>query len=225
MSRVHLVRHGQAAFGSAEYDRLTETGVAQCRQLGRHWRVIGREVNFVYAGTLRRQRESAEVFVRALAEAGGDVLPVQLLPGIEEYDHRSLLTAHLGRNPVTDPAGDRRESFRELASALKAWAAGELRGVEPYGCFRDRCAAALTVLLREIGRGRSAVVFGSAGSLAAAMQPALGLPDRDLLRLKLTFYNSGVSSLLFDGETLTIESLNAVSHLEQPAFMHLITQR
>ena len=43
---------------------------------------------------------------------------------------------------------------------------------------------------------------------AAAMQPALGL-----------------SSLLFDGETVTIESLNAVSHLEQPAFTHLITHR
>jgi hypothetical protein len=31
--------------------------------------------------------------------------------------------------------------------------------------------------------------------------------------------------LLFDGETLTIESLNAVGHLEQPAFAHLITHR
>ena len=67
--------------------------------------------------------------------------------------------------------------------------------------------------------------LGSAGSLAAAMQPALGLADWDLLRLKLTFFNTGVSSLLFDGETVTIESLNTVSHLEQPAFTQLITHR
>ncbi len=225
MSRVYLVRHGQAAFGSDDYDRLTETGIAQCRQLARHWRAIGRRVDLVYSGTLRRQRESAEAFVHAAAEEGGSPLPVQSLPGIEEYDHHSLLLAHQGVGSLSDASEDRRAFHRRLSGTLKAWATGELRGVEPFPIFRDRCAAALATLLRDAGRGRIVVLFGSAGSLAAAMQPALGLADWDLLRLKLTFFNSGVSSLLFDGETVTIESLNAVSHLEQPGFTHLITHR
>ncbi len=225
MSRVYLVRHGQAAFGSDDYDRLTETGTAQCRQLARHWRAIGRRVDLVYTGRLRRQRESAEAFVKAAAEDGGITLPVKALPGIEEYDHLSLLAAHRGAGSVPDATEDRRAFHRRLSGALKAWAAGELRDVEPFPIFRDRCAAALATLMRDVGRGRNVVVFGSAGSLAAAMQPALGLADWDLLRLKLTFFNSGVSSLLFDGETVTIESLNTVSHLEQPAFTQLITHR
>ncbi len=225
MGRAYLVRHGQAAFGSEDYDRLTETGIAQCRQLARHWRAIGRRVDLVYSGTLRRQRESAEAFVLATAEAGGSPLPVQSLPGIEEYDHRSLLLAHQGVGSWPDASEDPRAFHRRLSGALKAWAAGELREVEPFPIFRDRCAAALAALLRDAGRGRDIVLFGSAGSLAAAVQPALGLADWDLLRLKLTFFNSGVSSLLFDGETVTIESLNSVSHLEQPAFTHLITHR
>ncbi len=224
MSRVYLVRHGQAAFGSDDYDRLTETGIAQCRQLARHWRAIDRQVDLVYAGTLRRQRESAEAFVQAAAEEGGPVLPVRLLPGVEEYDHLGLLAAHQG-GPLPDAAEDRRAFHRRLSAALKAWAAGELRAVEPFASFRERSATALAALFRDVGRGRNAVLFGSAGSLAAAMQPALGLADWDLLRLKLTFYNTGVSSLLFDGETVTIESLNTVSHLEQPAFTQLITHR
>ena len=225
MSRVYLVRHGQATFGTDDYDRLTETGIAQCRQLARHWRAIGRRVDLVYTGTLRRQRESAEAFVKAAAEDGGITLPVRALPGIEEYDHLSLLVAHQGVGALPDAAEDRRAFHRRLSGALKAWAAGELREVEPFPVFRDRCAAALATLMRDVGRGRNVVVFGSAGSLAAAMQPALGLADWDLLRLKLTFFNSGVSSLLFDGETVTIESLNTVSHLEQPAFTQLITHR
>jgi broad specificity phosphatase PhoE len=225
MSRIYLVRHGQAAFGTDDYDRLTETGIAQCRQLARHWRAIGRPVDLVFSGTLRRQRESAETFAQAAAEQGGAALTVQSLAGIEEYDYLALLAAHGGVVPGSDIALDRRAFHRRLSAALQAWASGELGPVEPFGLFRDRCAAALTTLLRETGRGRTAVLFGSAGSLAAAMQPALGLGDRDLLRLKLTFFNTGVSSLLFDGETITIESLNAVSHLEQPAFMKLITHR
>lgn len=224
MSRVYLVRHGQAAFGSDDYDRLTETGVAQCRQLARHWRAIGRDFDLVYSGTLRRQRESAEAFARAAAEEGAEVPPVRLLPGVEEYDHLGLLAAYHG-GQLPDMPVDRREFNRRISAVLRAWVSGELHGIEPYASFRDRCAAALGMLLREIGRGRNAVLFGSAGSLAAAMQPALGLPDWDLMRLKLTFYNSGVSSLLFDGETITIETLNAVSHLEQPELMHLITHR
>jgi broad specificity phosphatase PhoE len=224
LSRIYLVRHGQATFGADDYDQLTATGVAQCAQLARHWRAIGRRVDRVYAGTLRRQRASAEVFVQALAGEGGDVLPVQTLPGIEEYDHRALLAALEGGRPLPE-AQDRREFHRRLSRALYAWIDGGLAGIEDYAHFRDRCAAALTRLLAETGRGVDAVIFGSAGSLAAAMQPALGMADRALMRLKLTFYNSGVSCLLFDGETLTIESLNAVSHLEQPAFTHLITNR
>jgi len=223
MSRVYLVRHGQAAFGTDDYDRLTETGVAQCWQLARHWRAIGRDVDFVYSGSLRRQRESAEAFVQALVEEGGPALPVRLLSGIEEYDYSGLLAAMPGNDAQPDLAADRRAFYRRLAEALRAWAAGELRGVEPYASFRDRCTTALAMLLRDIGSGRNAVLFGSAGSLAAAMQPALGLADQELLRVKLSFYNSGVSSLLFDGEAITIETLNAVSHLEQPAFRHLIT--
>ncbi|HEY5558938.1 MAG TPA: histidine phosphatase family protein [Steroidobacteraceae bacterium] len=224
MSRIYLVRHGQATFGADDYDQLTETGVAQCAQLARHWHAIGRRVDRVYAGTLRRQRASAEAFVRALAGEGGSALPVQALPGIEEYDHRALLCSLDDGRPLPEPP-DPREFYRRLSRALDAWIDGELAGVEDYAHFRERCAAALARLLVETGRGTDAVVFGSAGSLAAAMQPALGTPDRALMRLKLTFYNSGVSCLLFDGETLTIESLNAVSHLEQPAFAHLITHR
>jgi len=225
MSRVYLVRHGQAAFGSDDYDLLTETGIAQCRQLARHWRAIGRRVDLVYSGTLRRQRHSAEAFVKAAAEQGGPELPVRTLAGIEEYDHLGLLAAHQGSGPLPDAAEDRREFHRRLSVALKAWTAGELHEIEPFASFRERCVAALAALLRDVGRGRNAVLFGSAGSLAAAMQPALGLADWDLLRLKLTFYNTGVSSLLFDGETVTIESLNTLSHLEQPAFTQLITHR
>ena len=129
MSRVYLVRHGQAAFGTDDYDRLTETGIAQCQQLARHWRAIGRHVDLVYSGTLRRQRESAEAFAKAAAEQDGVTLPVQSLAGIEEYDHLSLLAAHLGDSVTSGEFADRSVAHRRLSAALKAWAAGELSGV------------------------------------------------------------------------------------------------
>ena len=112
MSRVYLVRHGQAAFGTDDYDRLTETGIAQCRQLARHWRAIGRHVDLVYSGTLRRQRDSAEAFVQASAEQGGVPHGVRPLAGIEEYDHLALLAAHQGVDAASTASLDRRAFHR-----------------------------------------------------------------------------------------------------------------
>jgi len=34
MGAIYLVRHGQAAFGTDDYDRLTEIGYTQARLLG-----------------------------------------------------------------------------------------------------------------------------------------------------------------------------------------------
>jgi broad specificity phosphatase PhoE len=224
VSRIYLVRHGQAPFGTDDYDRLTATGVAQCEQLARHWRAIGRKIDCVYAGTLRRQRDSAAAFACVFADPRGAVPESRAIAGFEEYDHRALLDAHEAGGSRAD-SRDPREFHRRLSRALAAWTDGSIAGFERYDAFRQRCAAALESLLAGTGRGRTAVLFASAGSLAAALQAALGIGDRDAVRLKLTFYNTGVSCLLWDGETITIESLNTVSHLEHPAFLRMITHR
>ncbi len=224
MSRIYLVRHGQAPFGTDDYDRLTATGIAQCEQLARHWRAIGRPVDSLFSGKLRRQRDSAAAFARGFGLPDGAPLVPRELPGFEEYNHRALLEAH-GGDGLHAASTDPREFHRRLTQALAAWTEGRLAGFEPYGEFRARCASALDALLVATGRGRTAVLFASAGSIAAAMQCALGIGDRHAVRLKLTFYNTGVSCLLWDGETITIESVNAVSHLEHPSFTRMITHR
>ena len=35
MGMLYLVRHGQASFGAADYDQLSELGARQCEALGR----------------------------------------------------------------------------------------------------------------------------------------------------------------------------------------------
>src|SRR5262245_30455291 len=126
MSRIYLVRHGQASFGSHDYDRLTPAGVAQCEQLARHWQAIGRNVELVFSGTLRRQRESAEAFARAATRPGADPPIVRPLPGFEEYDHDALLAAHARQPASAAEMEDRRDFHRRLAASLGAWTEGTL---------------------------------------------------------------------------------------------------
>jgi len=222
MSRLYLVRHGQASLDRGGAGGLTPTGLRQCEALARHWHAIGRRMDLVFAGTLPRQLESAQAFVRAAATNADSAAGVRRLPGIEEYDHLSLIAAHAG------PGGVPHDTWLlhgRLVPALHEWIEDRLEGVERFADFRARCVAALATALAATGRGRQAAVFASAGSLAAAMQSFLGVGDRDLLRLQLTFYNTGVSCLLWDGGRVTIESVNAIGHLEQPELLPLITHR
>ena len=59
MSELVFVRHGQASFGTASYDALSERGFEQVRELARHWLETGESFQAIYSGTLQRQRETA----------------------------------------------------------------------------------------------------------------------------------------------------------------------
>src|SRR6478752_3003430 len=60
MGVVILVRHGQASFGTDDYDVLSETGWEQGRLLGAWWRDRGVTPDAVVRGGMRRHREYAE---------------------------------------------------------------------------------------------------------------------------------------------------------------------
>jgi len=99
-----LVRHGQAAFATEDYDRLTDLGRQQAAWLGAHLAARGLTFRRIAAGRLRRQQETAEVMADALGGAVGTV------PGLEEYDSDRLLVnaglrydrADLGFSGFTD---------------------------------------------------------------------------------------------------------------------------
>ena len=70
MSLLLLIRHGQARAFEADSDRLTERGEAQARKLGAHLVRSGAEFDEIHAGTLVRQRRTAEIVGDAFAESG-----------------------------------------------------------------------------------------------------------------------------------------------------------
>ncbi len=69
MSTIYLVRHGQASFGTDNYDQLSATGREQVRQLGKYFAESGERIDRIYAGALRRQTETAEIIAESLGGA------------------------------------------------------------------------------------------------------------------------------------------------------------
>ena len=85
MSKLVLVRHGQASFFSDDYDRLSEMGERQSRALAEYWLKSGVAFDEVYTGTLVRQKRTAEVVGDAFRDAGQPWPVHEVLPGLDEY--------------------------------------------------------------------------------------------------------------------------------------------
>ena len=60
MGTLYLVRHGQASFGAADYDQLSELGQRQCHALGQWFAERGVQFDAVLRGTLRRHAQSLD---------------------------------------------------------------------------------------------------------------------------------------------------------------------
>src|SRR3954451_22603938 len=88
MPTVLLVRHGQASFGTADYDVLSAAGIAQAEAIAADLAPRGVRVDRVVSGSLLRQRDTAA----PIAEAAG--VPVTIDPRWDEYATDEILAAH-----------------------------------------------------------------------------------------------------------------------------------
>ena len=70
MSRLFLIRHGQASFLERNYDKLSPKGEQQSRMLGEYWAGLKLRFDRVYSGPRVRQRETARIVGEAYRAAG-----------------------------------------------------------------------------------------------------------------------------------------------------------
>ena len=227
VSTLYLIRHGQASFGSDDYDHLSDAGREQVSHLGGHLRALGHLPDIVWCGGLRRQLDTA----RILSEGTG--LDPQVDVAFDEYRAEPLVRAWLAREggaeawqgaPQGAPA---RDYQRVLEAAGLAWIRGELDDAahEPWPVFRSRVGNGLDALMRRSGRGRRIAVCTSAGVIGAAVGHVLGLDDRQALSLSWSVYNASLTVVLYDSRRASVSSFNTLPHLERPGLQGLITYR
>ena len=219
MAELYLVRHGQASLGSADYDRLTETGVRQSRWLGEYY--AERELTFdaVFTGSQRRHTETLE----ALAEALPGTPEPRAHAGLDEYDFGALIRATTGAATLQEaiaqsPQGDRRAIYALLRGALEAWASGRIDAAVPesWAAFGQRVSSALAEVSATAGRGRRVLVVCSGGPISRLLGLALELADRTTIGLNLQLQNSAFAHLYHDGGIYQLASFNSLPHLDRP---------
>lgn len=232
MGTIHLVRHGQASFGAADYDQLSSLGEEQARSLG-HWiSDCGGSIPVIAAGTQKRHLQSAEACAATCQAPDREAW--HLDAGFNEFDHRQVLVRH--RPEFADPeelnrfltrAINPRRAFQELfAQAVSRWVGGgyDREYHETYAGFRHRAVTALRHLISD-GHNAEVWVFTSGGVIVAIVQELLAIPDNRIFELNWTLINTGVTRLLHRPGRISVSCVNSQAHLERLRRPELITYR
>ena len=207
MGVILLVRHGQASFGSDNYDVLSPLGERQARRLGQAMKDRGIRPALVVSGSLERQQNTAGLMTATAgwpAPAGPD-------RAWNEYDlDRMARAGDDGQVPRDSGAYQ-----VALEVAMRRWAAGaEVPLAESFGAFAARTESALAAVAAAQPRGATAVVATSGGVIGWLAASLLGGDAELWVRLNRVCVNTGVTKLVTGRRGSSLISFNDHSHLD-----------
>lgn len=229
MGTIFVVRHGQAAFGTDQYDRLTDTGFAQARLLGAYFALRHIHFDAVFTGTLQRQTETAQGIFEGHSDLGRNALQ-ECFPGLDEYKPEAIMMAFTGefRAPAAaaaqrDPVVVR-EHFRLLREALLAWAEDRTQPEDmvAFKTFQEGAVAALVAARQRFPDG-NVLVVSSGGPIAAMVAAAMQAPPASAVELNLRIRNSSLTEFAATPRRHHLVSFNGLPHLDTNPDLTLTT--
>ena len=233
MAAIYLIRHGQASWGKADYDDLSEIGIRQSTILGESLRDRVGSPDHVIVGAMRRHRQTAQHTLSAMEIDHS----WQEEHRWNEYDHVQLLQSfssslnhilqgddqHVVREPLV-ARNEQRQRFQDLFDrALLRWIGGQHDDEysESWPNFKSRIAEALESI---IGRQGTTFVFTSGGTISVVVQQLWNIPDQSWPQVNRVITNAAVTKLVIGKRGMHLSTFNDHSPFEGPR-RHLLTYR
>ena len=234
MAAIYLIRHGQASFGSTDYDKLSEKGHKQSIMLGQKWPSDVVPDKF-YCGDLLRHGQTLNGFTQGYQ---GEEIPMTIHSGFNEFDHVDILTNYNAQwqnfakmsEDINRLKISNKTFQREFSQALNRWLSGDKdhEYKESWPQFKVRCIRALqdiigqelannrkvSTSLNDEKKSKDILVFTSGGTISVIVQHILKLSDKHALQINQQSRNASVTKLLFSEKMLSVDYLNNYSHLE-----------
>lgn len=225
MGILYLVRHGQASFGAADYDQLSEQGMRQGVRLGEHFAFKGIAFDAVLTGTLKRHVQTFAGIKAGMEAAGMPTLPEpSAWPGLNEYDSAALIaTVHPEPLPKPSTSELYKHHFRMLRQGMVGWMAGETQpvGMPSYAAFSAGIAAVLEhVRTHHTG---NVLLVSSGGPISTAVGQVLGTAPESTIDLNMRLRNSAVSEFIYTAQRHVLLTFNTLPHLDHPDHASWIT--
>ncbi|MFC0710539.1 histidine phosphatase family protein [Azorhizophilus paspali] len=235
MGSIYLIRHGQASFGTQDYDVLSPLGRRQAEMLGAHLGRQGVGFDRCISGSLRRQQHTASATLEQLRLAGMKIPAIETDPAFDEINIDAVIRAHLpdlfpihqDMQQALQQAATQPNNFQRLfGQVIEQWISGRHKKetLESWDGFRTRVQDGLYRLLADAAPQARIAVFTSGGPIIALLHHlVVGLSAPKAFELAWQIANTSFSQLRFDGNEVTLASFNSRAHLETMQAPELIT--
>ena len=223
MAAIYLIRHGQASFGKANYDALSDMGKRQSKVLGEG--LAKRNIFFdrIIHGGLVRHEETADHCVSGMGYES-DPPRYQIDERFSEYNHQEVIARHKPELECHQSMAEYlaqqespRKAFQLLfADAIRRWVSGDFDHEygESWRQFQQRCADGLNDLVQDTEH-RHIAIFTSGGPISITLQNLLGLSDEQAVQMSWAIVNASATKLLFKNGRVSVSFINDFGYLEQ----------
>jgi len=236
MSEIYMVRHGQASFGEKNYDRLSPMGRVQAEIVARHWFRIGRKIDTIYVGGMKRQIDTVDALVSRYKVKQMSVPEVISDESFDEYNSASVFEAQLpgmvGEDPsiskkLTDIYKDKRTFQYLFEEAMNRWVSGacDVPGAVTWNDFKNRVLSGIDGIMQKQGAKKTLAVFTSGGPISVVVQEALSLTDKSAMAQSWLIMNASITRFKYNAKGLTLAGFNDITHLELENDEKLLTYR
>jgi broad specificity phosphatase PhoE len=236
MSTLYLIRHGQASFGTSDYDALSDRGRHQARVLGAFFIKAGIRFDACWSGTLRRQQQTSNEVRDTYLGAGLDQpLPIETA-ALDEYDYEAVLRALVPVIEKEDPAfildvshmlSDRQAFQKVFGRVMTRWASGRdtVDNLLSWSSFAAGVTTGIRGIIDRSNQGSQVAVFTSGGPIAASVGSVLGLVSEKTISLSWQLVNASITRFKFSDGRISLATFNEQGHLEGKGGNRLVTYR
>ena len=223
MSEIYFVRHGQASFGSSNYDQLSELGHEQARLLGEYFREREMHFDHIVTGDMVRHRETAEGICVGM---GLEAQQFEVYPQLNEFDFHSMVRAYTTQFPdqALPEKPVAKDFFQRLKKGILLWSTNELQGElsETWASFEQRLLAFRESVMQRHA-GQRVLAVSSGGAIAMLVRQLLQAPESVMVDLNLQTRNTAVTHCHFSRKAMRLSSFNNLPHLERLDRQSMIT--
>ena len=238
MSKIYLIRHGQASFLSDDYDNLSKKGMVQSEALGDYF--LNNQIHFdkIYIGNLKRHQQTFEGFSKPFVAKGHAFTNPLYLKELNEHQALEAFSSayedfisknesaqNLFHSIDKDPNLKKRNLTLIFGLFFKEFVSGIYpkngSSIQPWSEFREQTKKGISTILNNTNKGETIGVFTSGGTKSSIIGDCLGLEEEKISELNLAIRNTSFSQLHFSKNQLKTFSINEISHLtkEQITFV------
>ena len=220
MAQMILVRHGQASFGSDDYDKLSDLGHQQSALLGEYFAQRDHEFDLVVTGDMLRHKQTADGILKASKNVN-----IIRDASWNEFDFDSIVKAYLRKYPEQQPApkSPRSEWYKVLKNAMLSWSQQslELPDSETWLEFCGRVKQASEFI--QDSHYKKVLVVSSGGAMAVFLMNLLNISVEQAIAFNLQIKNTSVNHFYFNKAGFQLNSFNNVPHLDTDNHLNKIT--